>query len=248
MAILKVENLNFDFAGSSILNNVTFGIEAGSVVGLIGPNGSGKTSLFNCICGFNTPSAGKIVFLDEDITYSPAFERARLGIGRVFQNFGIFREMTLIENLLVALESRQSSIRNILPWGGSTRKNKEIALDYLIQIHLEERADTKASALSGGQMRLLEIIRTLAYGAEMFLLDEPTAGVSPRMKDDVVEIILKLKSMGKTIIVIEHDINFIQRFCERIIVLDVGQIVLDDKPEIIRDSKTLQDIYFGSQR
>ena len=118
-------------------------------------------------------------------------------------------------------------------------------MERLREIHLEAKALNKASSLSGGQMRLLEIMRTVAAGAEVFLLDEPTAGVSPRMKDDVTEIIRRLQALKKTVLIIEHDITFIERFCGRIVVLNEGHVVLDDIPERVRADERLKEIYFG---
>lgn len=119
------------------------------------------------------------------------------------------------------------------------------ARELLKQVGLERRGKEKASSLSGGQLRLLEIIRALAFGAELFLLDEPTAGVSPKMKDDVMRLLKKLQEMGKTVVIIEHDIDFIQKFVRRIVVMDQGRIVLDGKPGKVRGDKKLQEIYFG---
>lgn len=118
-------------------------------------------------------------------------------------------------------------------------------MEHLGEIHLEGKALNKAGTLSGGQMRLLEITRTLALGADLFLLDEPTAGVSPRMKEDIAASIKKLQTLGKTVLIIEHDITFIQKFCNRIIVLEEGRVVLDDLPERVRSDGRLQEIYFG---
>ena len=246
--MLKVDDLYFRIGETKILNGITMSINKGETVGIIGPNGSGKTTLFNCISGFNIPQSGSITFRDKNVTRIAPHFRAKLGMGRVFQNFGIFKEMTVRENILTALESGNSIWASFLPWSKGHRKNLAVVNEYLEEVGIEEKAADKAGSLSGGQMRLLEIIRTLAFGAELFLLDEPTAGVSPKMKDDVAALIRKLQKLEKTVLVIEHDINFIQKFCDRIVVLDVGQVVMDDTPDKVRNDKMLQDIYFGTQK
>ena len=245
--MLLLEEVVFSIGRFRILNHVTFGVRAGETVGLIGPNGSGKTTLFNCISGFNVPELGKIMFRGNDVTRSRPHERAALGLGRVFQNSGVFREMTLLENVVVALEGRQALIDTFFPWSKQNKLNRARALELLAEANLADRAKDKASSLSGGQLRLLEIVRTLGFGAELFLLDEPTAGVSPRMKEEVAKLIAKLKDLKKTVLIIEHDINFIQQFCERVVVLDVGKVVLDDTPSNIRSNPLLHEIYFGSK-
>lgn len=244
--MLQVQDVEFSINGLKILNRVVFNVSPGETVGIIGPNGSGKTTLFNCISGFNIPARGSIIFKDQDITSMAPFRRAALGLGRVFQDAGVFREMSVLENLIVALEGRQSLAATFWPWSGRNRENRALAKQYLKEVGLKDRAEDKASSLSGGQIRLLEIIRTLAFGADLFLLDEPTAGVSPKMKDDVAHLIMRLQEMHKTVLVIEHDINFIQKFCDRIMVLDVGRVVLDDAPEKIRKNELLHEIYFGA--
>jgi ABC-type branched-subunit amino acid transport system ATPase component len=246
MPILKTENIEVKIGAANILNGISIEVNQAETVGIIGPNGCGKTTLFNTLSGFLSPVNGKISFLERDITNMPAYQRAKLGIGRVFQNFGIFRDMTVLENMTCAIEGRKNALASFFPWSKANKENKKMAMEYLSQIKLDSKAGQKAANLSGGQMRLLEIMRTLAAGAELFLLDEPTAGVSPKMKDDVVSIINKLKAMNKTILIIEHDINFIQKFCQRIIVLDGGKVMLDDTPEKVRNNKQLQEIYFGS--
>ena len=244
--MLEVKDVTFKIKGTQILNGISFQVAQGETVGIIGPNGSGKTTLFNCLSGFNIPNSGSIALKGYDITRLPPYRRAALGLGRVFQNFGIFREMTAAENIITALESRQPMWESFFPWSPGYKKNRARAQEFLKEVHLEKSIDKRASSLSGGQMRLLEIIRTLAFEAEVFLLDEPTAGVSPKMKEDVAGLIQKLRELGKTVLVIEHDINFIQKFCSRIIVLDIGKIVLDDTPEKVRQHSLLQEIYFGS--
>lgn len=226
------------------MNGVGFSIGAGERVGIIGPNGSGKTTLFNCISGFNTPSSGSIRFKSQELTRLQPYERSIMGLGRVFQNPGIFKEMTVVENIITALESKQKGIA--FPWSRVTKLNRIRSLDYLAMVKLENKANEKAGSLSGGQMRLLEIIRAVASDAELYLLDEPTAGVSPKMKEEVEQLLRKLQDMNRTILIIEHDLNFIQRLCERIIVLDQGMVALDGVPEAVRKNRVLQEIYFGS--
>ncbi len=241
--MLTISNLRFSLGRTAILNGVEFSLKPGERVGMIGPNGSGKTTLFNCISGFNTPKTGSVSFKGVEMVNLEPYQRSALGLGRVFQNPGIFKEMTLVENLVTALESRQRGIA--FPWSKITRENRVKSLEFLQMVKLEKKADEKAGSLSGGQMRLLEIVRAIATEADLFLLDEPTAGVSPKMKGEVEELLKKLQEMKKTILVIEHDLNFIQKLCDRIIVLDQGKVVLDDTPEAVRRNEALQEIYFG---
>ena len=246
MSLLRTDNIHFKIGDSQILNGISFHIDAKETVGVIGPNGSGKTTLFNCLSGFNLPQTGKIYFKDKDVTSLPPYRRARNGLGRVFQNFAIFKELTVEENLIVALEGKEKLGPSFFPWSKRTKENRKKTHHFLEKVKLVDKAKDKAGSLSGGQMRLLEIVRTLACGAELFLLDEPTAGVSPKMKEDIAKLIRNLQDEGKTVVTIEHDINFIQKFCNRIIVLDQGRIVLDDRPEKVRDHPRLQEVYFGS--
>ena len=240
MALLSVSHLRLDIGDQHILNDISFSVEQGEVIGLIGPNGSGKTTLFNVLSGFLKPTGGTIQFRDQDITHLSAARRAQSGVGRVFQNFGIFREMTLEENVLVALEALPKQQRRALG-------NLRVAAGRTLQmVGLSHAAKKKAGSLSGGQMRLLEIARTLTSGKELFLLDEPTAGVSPKMTKQVAELITELKKERKTVLIVEHDLPFISRICDRVLVLDLGEIVLSGSPGEIKHDKKLQEIYFGA--
>lgn len=240
MSILSLSDISLSIGEHSILRGITFDVTEGQVVGLIGPNGSGKTTLFNVISGFLKPSSGTVSFHDENITTCGPAVRAKKGIGRVFQNFGIFREMTLLENVLVALEAlpkdQQKALGNL----------HDVARGTLDMVGLASHEASKAGSLSGGQMRLLEIARTLKSGKELFLLDEPTAGVSPKMTGQVADLIGQLKKAGKTVLIIEHDLPFISRICDEVVVLDVGEVVLKGTPEKIKQSKQLQEVYFGA--
>ena len=247
MSMLNLKDVFVSFKETKVLNSISCSFDAGATIGVIGPNGSGKTTLFNCISGFVPCTAGTIELRGQEIHHLQPYQRAQLGLGRVFQNFGIFREMTLLENIQIALESRRDSPSGFWPWSKLTKQLQEEAMTFLQELHLEEKALHKAGTLSGGQMRLLEIARTLAVGADLFLLDESTAGVSPRMKDDIAGSIKRLQELGKTVLIIEHDITFIQKFCSRIVVLEEGRIVLDGSPERVRTDVRLQDIYFGRE-
>ena len=245
MSILTIRELQASIQRTQILKGVNLDVKEGETVGLIGPNGSGKTTLFNCISGFVRAQSGELTFQGRDLLPLAPYERARLGIGRVFQNFGIFREMSLLENMLIALEGGIGITRSLIPFTGNLKRNKEKALSFLEDIGLAERAYQEAGSLSGGQLRLLELVRALAFGADLFLLDEPTAGVSPKMKGDVAQFISDLQQKHKTVLIIEHDMRFIQSFAERVVVLDEGKIVLDGAPDQVRSDPVLQEIYFG---
>ena len=243
--MFSVNSICVRIGDTSILNGISCNVVAGECVGVIGPNGSGKTTLFNAISGFITHQHGTIFLGDRDISNLPPFSRAQQGIGRVFQNFGIFREMTVLENLVIALESRTSLWQTLRPWSSASRLIREQAKAFAAQVKLDGKLSSKAGTLSGGQMRLLEIVRTFAFGAQVFLLDEPTAGVSPKMKDDVADLIGFLRNQGKTILVIEHDIHFVQSFSNRVLVLDQGEVLLFDTPAKVTSDPRLQEIYFG---
>ncbi len=240
MPLLSIHGLSLTIQGQRILNNISLDVAEGEIIGLIGPNGSGKTTFFNVLSGFLAPSSGSISLRGSDITRMSAMSRARTGVGRVFQNFGIFRDMTLSENVRVALEALPRQQRKSL---GDLKKAISSTLDL---VGLEVFSTKKASSLSGGQMRLLEIARTLVSGKELFLLDEPTAGVSPKMTGQIAALILELKKKGKTVLIVEHDLPFIRKICDRVIVLDLGEVVLQGSPEEVHGNKKLKELYFGA--
>lgn len=238
--LLAVQGIGYQLAEHTILKNISLDVKEGEVIGLIGPNGSGKTTLFNVLSGFLSPQKGTISYKGENITKLSPAKRAQKGVGRVFQNFGIFREMTLEENVQVALEALAKEDRQKIS------NIKTAVHETLKMVGLENHAKKKAGSLSGGQMRLLEIARTFKSGKELFLLDEPTAGVSPKMTHQVADLISELKKQGKTVLIIEHDLPFIAKVCDEVIVLDLGEVVLKGKPEDVKKSKQLQEIYFGA--
>ncbi len=242
---LQTKDLCVTIRAHKILNGVDLTVMPGETIGIVGPNGCGKTTFFNAISGFVPTFSGSIHFAGKSIGHLSAFERAKLGLGRVFQSFGVFRDMTVGENMILALENREYSWRGLLPWSCVHYNNRQQAIELLKEVKLQDKIDELASSLSGGQQRLLEIVRAKAFGSSTLLLDEPTAGVSPRMKEDVIQMIRSLQQEGKTVLIIEHDVAFVSSFCNRIVVFNEGRIVLDGPPAEIVKSQLLKEIYFG---
>lgn len=234
--------LNFKIGDSSILNDLSVSAESGERLGIIGPNGSGKTTFFNCLSGFSRPQKGSILFDGVDISKLAPSDRATKGLGRLFQNFGIFRDLTVYENLLIAIESREKV--GFFSFLKSRNFTDEI-MSLLSLVNLQDKKNHKAGSLSGGQLRLLEIIRLIAFDAKLYLLDEPTAGVSPKMKLDILDALNKLLPKEAIVMLIEHDINFIKDFCTRVVVFDSGHCVLSGTVEEVRANPILQEVYFG---
>lgn len=246
--MLDVSHISCSISGYRILNDLSISISEGEAVGIIGPNGSGKTTLFNCLSGFATIQKGLINFLGEDICRLTPDQRAQLGLGRVFQNFGIFRSLSVLQNVTLAFEAKLPLYKSIFPSLARSKRFSEAAEEILQLVGLIEFRAASASSLSGGQMRLLEMARVIAADSKLFLLDEPTAGVSPKMKDAVLSVIDTLIQKKKTILVIEHDMTFIRSFVQRMIVLDQGSVVLDGSCDHIMTSDVVHELYFGKQK
>jgi len=210
---LELQGVSKHFGGVVALDNVSFSLEEGKTLGLVGGNGSGKTTLLNVITKMVVPTHGKIIFKGKRIDELPAFRISRLGIGRIFQTGGIFKNMTVLENLLVASDSATA----------------EEAEKILHEIGLPGKATHKAATLSGGQQRLLEFGRVMIRNDSLILLDEPFAGVSAENSRKIEAVIKKLQGEGKTMILIEHDAARIKRLCQHIIELDKGKAINNKK-------------------
>lgn len=210
---LELRNVSKHFGGVTALDDVSFSLEKGKTLGLVGGNGSGKTTLLNVITKMVVPDSGEIFFKGTRIDKLPAYRIARKGIGRIFQQGGIFRNMTVLENLLVANDSAR----------------KEQAEKILEKVGLAGKIDDEAATLSGGQQRLLEFGRVMIRKDELILLDEPFAGVSAGNTEKIEGVIKGLRKENKTIILIEHDAARIKRLCSHILELDKGKIVQHKK-------------------
>ena len=209
---LKVKNISKNFGGVKALDDVSFELEKGKTVGLVGGNGSGKTTLLNVITKMVVPDGGEVFFNGKRIDRLPAYKIARLGVGRIFQTGGIFNNMTVLENLLVANDS--------------TREEAERVLE---KVGLAGKIEDKAATLSGGQLRLLEFGRVMIRKDELILLDEPFAGVSESNSKKIEQTIRKLQKEGKSLILIEHDLPRIKRLCDKVIELEKGQKIKEMK-------------------
>lgn len=243
--MLEIKNLKWAIWNNNILNWVNLKIKEWEIIWIVWPNGCGKTSTINCINWFNLENKWEIFFYWENISKLSIEERAKKWIWRVFQSFWIFKNLTLFENLALAYSSRISFKQKLLPLSFLPKKIKEEIFEILKELDLYEKKDELAGSLSGGQMRLLEIARLYLQDSKLFLLDEPTAWVSPKLKNKVIKFIEKIKSKWKMLIIVEHDFQFLWEFVDRLVVMEEWIIKLDWKYSEIKWNKELDRIYFG---
>jgi branched-chain amino acid transport system ATP-binding protein len=249
--MLSLVSVSMNLAGLQVLQEVSLTIPERGVFGLIGPNGAGKTTVFNLITGLVTPSGGAIKFLGRRIDGLAPFRITRAGIARTFQTIRVFKEMTLLENVLVALgdNRRYRAISALLPWyhyWDAERHERETACALLGKVGLAGKADVLAGTLSYGEQRRLEIARALATQPKLLLLDEPAAGMNSAEKQQLMEEIIKLDEIGLTVLIIEHDMRFIMGLCKEIAVLNFGRLIAQGNPDQIRRHPQVIEAYLGS--
>lgn len=252
--MLAVKDVHKSFGGIRALNGVSLEVEKGSIVGLIGPNGSGKTTLFNIISGFFPADSGQIYFKGEKISGLPPYEVAKKGLVRTFQISKAPKQMTVLENMLLACDGQIGE--NVL--GGLFRgrailrqdkDNLEKALSLLELTGLSHLANEYSGNLSGGQQKLLSLARILIRNPALVLLDEPTAGVNPTLTKKFMEFIKELQvKQGKGFFLVEHDMNFISNVCEIVYVLDTGEKIAEGTPEQIQKDERVLEVYLGGRR
>lgn len=243
MKILKTKNLTKHFGGVYAVNKLSLEIEKGQIIGIIGPNGSGKTTFINLLSGILEIDEGEVIINEtEKFTKILPHQISFYGITRTFQNVRLFEQMTVLDNILVVITERNvfSSI-----FEKHNQYHYKIAEQVLKKVGLWEKKDQLALNLSYGQRKLLEIARTLVMKAEVYLFDEPFAGLFPEMRKIVSNIIGELKKEGKTIILIEHDMGLIRQLCDYIFVMDEGKLLAEGKPEQVLEKKEVIEAYLG---
>ncbi len=253
-AFFEAQNLTMQFGGLLAVSGFSLRLEPGELVGLIGPNGAGKTTVFNMITGALAPTAGRVTWLGQDITHLPMNEVADKGIARTFQNIRLFVDMTVIENVMVSFHHKIPvsfwECMLGLPRARHTEGRIRVeAMELLRELGLAHLADEKAGSLPYGQQRRLEIARALATRPRLLLLDEPAAGMNPLETMELAELVLELrKRHGLTVFLIEHDMKFVMRLCERIKVLDYGITIAEGTPAEIQSNPDVIKAYLGDVR
>ena len=250
--MLQLTNVSKRFGGLAVLQDVSFEVPAGSVFGLIGPNGAGKTTVFNLITGLLAPSGGEIALNGASLIGVPPHRITRLGLGRTFQNIRVFKEMSLLENVVVGMHAHLDY--NVPGWllslprfRAQERQARATAHELLSWVGLEAQAEESAEQLSYGDQRKLELARALATEPKLLLLDEPVAGMNTGEKVELMERIRQIAARGYTIFMIEHDMRFVMGLCQRIAVLNFGRIIAEGSPDEIKNNADVIEAYLGRE-
>jgi branched-chain amino acid transport system ATP-binding protein len=252
--ILQVRGLSKSFRGLRALDGYELDLAPRAIHGVIGPNGAGKTTLFHLLSGFLRPTGGSIAFDGHDITGSPAWKVARLGIGRTFQNIRLFGDLPVVDNVKVAVQRRwrTSLTATLLSTPGFRRRETEIdaaATELLDLVGLAARRDQLARNLPYGDQRRLEIARAVATQPRILLLDEPNAGMNPIETQDLLGLIRRLRDeLGITIVLVAHDIPLVMNLCDRIQVLNYGRLIAEGDPAAVRSNADVIAAYLGQAR
>ncbi len=250
MSVLELQLVSKSFGGVRAVDRVSMGFEEGRITGLIGPNGAGKTTLFNLICGFIRPDEGIIQCRGEIVNRRPPWRIAQMGVGRLFQDVHLFSRLRVIDNVMVAIRPQpgENPLFSVaLRWKAISgeRSNRDRAMKLLDFVGLADNADDLAEDLSYGQQKLLSIARLLAAEADVLLLDEPTAGVSPQTVGRLLGVLRQLARDGKTVVFIEHNMNVVIEVADLVYFLDNGQFASFGTPADVLGDPEIRKAYIG---
>ncbi|PLC55533.1 ABC transporter ATP-binding protein [Pollutimonas nitritireducens] len=245
LVLLRISNLNKNFGGLQVTNNVSLDMRAGVITTLVGPNGAGKTTLFNLITGHLTPSSGDILWQGESIVGKSHWQIARCGIARSFQDLRLFNHMTVEENILTVMEPASWIWQ---PGGRAGRRaREERAMDILARTHLLDKAKTRAIDLAYAERKFLSLARIMATDAKMWLLDEPASGLDRGSYELFLDLLRTEVRHGVTVCIIEHNLDIVIGISDRIAFLDQGRLLADGDPNTVLNDPHLAAIYFGEQ-
>ncbi len=250
MSLLAVSNLHMKFGGLHAVNDVSFSVASGSIKAVIGPNGAGKTTLFNLITGTLRASSGQVRFKDRDIQGRKPHQIAACGIARTFQNIKLFHDMTALENVMVGRHLRgragfMAAMFN-MPWTHrEERAIREKSMELLSLLEIEAYADVEATSLAFGQQRAVEFARALALEPELLLLDEPAAGLNIHETAEVGRLITRIRGLGITVLLVEHDMSLVMDISDEIVVLSFGEKIAEGVPAAIQNNSEVIRVYLG---
>ncbi|MDC2967379.1 ABC transporter ATP-binding protein [Acidimicrobiaceae bacterium] len=249
---LEVTNLKKSFGGIKAVDVQSLNLNRNELTSIIGPNGAGKTTFFDLISGFQDSDEGKVYLNKKNITRSQPYSIARLGMIRTFQLTKVFDRMTVLENMMFSASSvnNDSFMKSLirLPSQKTTEKNiKEKSFEIMKDLNIDHMANSYARELSGGQKKLLELGRSIVNDPSILLLDEPLAGVNPKLAEEILQIILNLSEKGISILMVEHNIEAVMKISQRVIVLAEGMVIADDIPENVRTDEKVIEAYLGSE-
>ncbi len=253
-ALLEVEDVVRSFGAVRAVDGASFEVEQGSITGLIGPNGAGKSTLFGTIAGSLKPNAGRIVFAGTRIDRRPAYRVARAGVVRTYQAARVLTRMSVLDNLLLATTGHPGERLTGLVFRPRAareheRRTLERARELLALVGLETHAREYAGTLSGGQRKLLDLVRVLMLEPRLVLLDEPMAGVAPALRGQLLEHILAVRrDRGVTFLIVEHDLDFVMHAADRVVVMNEGRVLTVGTPEEVRANPDVVDAYLGKAR